>query len=205
MKELVHRSQELQEQILRNKALLQALTETTAEVLKGRVEIPDDQVYVFIPRVYRRPLFVPEIFMSAASDLAYRYPRPEPGPLDPWLVKVLDAHRFDIAAQAPSREGVNVDLREQITRDAELLATLSDSIAGILDEHGISLQADETYGFEAVTLRRPIFKVQASALPRSLMHRHAAHAQQWEAHLPRWYQGIPAPEMLVAMEQMRLT
>nr|MCU0296526.1 hypothetical protein [Candidatus Nanopelagicales bacterium] len=65
MKELTERSRELQDNILRNQALLRDLSERVAQVLKGQVELPEDTMYLFVPKVYRRPLFLPEVYMTA--------------------------------------------------------------------------------------------------------------------------------------------
>jgi hypothetical protein len=213
MKELTERSRELQETILRNQALLAELTERVAGVLKGRVDLPEDKVYVFVPKVYRRPIFLPEVFMAAVDQGVIEDRIGLAGPYDPWVIKVLDKQRiaFDIekAAAVASAE----DLRGQILADPALLAELSQAVADVLQTHGVTLAADETYAFEAVTLRRPIFTGEVSSLPlpipklrRALDRRFAAYAQQpGMAYIPRWFEGIPAAEMLAVLERMRLT
>jgi hypothetical protein len=215
MRELTKRSQELQDSILRNQALLGELSERIAQVLDGKVKMPEDQAYVFVPRVYRRPLFLPEIFMAAVDTDRFPFPRPEPGPYDPWIVKILDKERLAVSPVADPDPTPWKDLREQILADRVLFADLSDAIAETLEKHGIALDADETYAFEAVMGPKPLFSSQLSALPiplprprRGLHPGMAAHAhvqQQVGVHfVTPWDKGIPAPEILVALERLRL-
>jgi hypothetical protein len=212
MKELIHRSRQLQDSIMGNKALLGELCERIAQVLDGRVELPDDQTYVFVPRVYRRPLFLPEIFVAAQPLGTGPIPRPEPGPYDPWIVKILDRERLDIATAAGPDPTPWKDLREQIMADQALLAELSDAIAGVLGNHGVALAADETYAFEAVTAAKPRFSSQLAATPMQILRppratsRSMALFERYEQldFIPRWYEGVPAPELLAALETQRL-
>lgn len=213
MKELTERSRALQETILRSKALLAELTERVAGVLKGRVELPEDKVYVFVPKVYRRPIFLPEIFMAAVDRGVITDRIGLAGPYDPWVIRVLDKQRIAFEVEKAAAATSALDLREQILADPALLAELSQAVAEVLQTHGVTLAADETYAFEAVTLRRPIFAGEVSSLPlpipkprRALDRRFAAYAQQPEVdYIPRWFEGIPAPEMLAVLEQIRLT
>jgi len=215
MKELRERSRALQEAILRNKALLAELTERVAGVLKGKVEVPEDQVYVLVPKVYRRPIFLPEVFMAAVDQGEIDDRIGLVGPYDPWVVKILDKQRiaFHSVEKGNADDAYAADLREQILADPALFSELSHTVAGVLQEHGIALAPDETYAFDTVTLRRPIFEGEVSATPFPLPKpseasggRFAAYRRRPELELmPRWFEGIPAPEMLVVLERMRLT
>jgi hypothetical protein len=213
MKELRERSRALQETILRNKALLAELSERVADVLKGRVELPEDQVYVLVPKVYRRPIFLPEVFIAAVDQGVIEDRIGMVGPHDPWVVKILDKQR--IAVQAVEKENAYAspaDLREQILADPALFAELSNTVAEVLQKHGVTLAADETYAFDALTLRRPIFAGEVSATPLPLPKppeasggRFAAYRRPQQVELmPPWFEGVPAPEMLVVLERMRL-
>lgn len=214
MRELTKRSRALQDSILRNQALLGELSERIAQVLDGRVELPQDQAYVFVPRVYRRPLFLPEIFMAAVDTDRFPFPRPMPGPYDPWIVKILDKERLTLSQVAGPDPTPWKDLRAQILADRVLFADLSDAIAETLEKHGIALDADETYAFEAVMGAKPLFSSQLSATPlplpkprRGLHPGMAAHAQAQQVEVDfvtPWDKGIPAPEILVALERLRL-
>jgi hypothetical protein len=62
MKEKIEDSRELRDRILRDKELLRDLSEKIAEILKGKVEIEEDEAYTFVPFVYEKPVFAPEIF-----------------------------------------------------------------------------------------------------------------------------------------------
>lgn len=219
MKELTERSRELQDTILRNPSLLKDLSERVAELLKGKVELPEDSVYLFMPKVYRRPLFLPEVYMMAV-DLdrlphgPWPKPGPFPGPLDPWLVHLLEKARIKDAPIPVSHAAKQADptpepageLHQQILANPTLFVTLSEGIAEVLARHGVSLGQDETYAFEAVTLRRPVFGGEL-ATPVIPLPPPRATLAPWAAtpiHLPRWYQGIPPVEMLVALERLRL-
>lgn len=215
MQELTERSQALQDAILHNPALLADLVERIAKVLKGKIELPEGSTYLFTPRVYRRPSFLPEIYMQPAADLTIPQPIPFPGPLDPWLVKILERHRLnggELPQPAKPDPTPWQGLNAQILANPALLGALSTAIAEVLERHGQKLAADETYAFEAVTLEKPIFgglaaeyqpgKVPATA--RALAQEKAT-APETELRLyKRWWQGIPAPELLNALENARL-
>ena len=62
MKENLRNSSELRDRIIRDKELLRDLSEKIAEILKGKVEIGEDETYTFVPFVYEKPIFAPEIF-----------------------------------------------------------------------------------------------------------------------------------------------
>ncbi len=62
MKEKIEDSRELRDRILRDKELLRDLSEKIGEILKGKVEIGEDEAYTFVPFVYEKPVFAPEIF-----------------------------------------------------------------------------------------------------------------------------------------------
>jgi hypothetical protein len=216
VRELTERSQALQDAILNSPALLAELVERIAKGLKGKIELPEGSTYLFTPKVYRRPAFLPEIYIQASAELTIP-PIPFPGPLDPWLVKILERQRLvsvDDAHAGKPTAGAFKDLNTQILASPALLGELSTAIAEVLERHGIKLAADETYAFEAVALEKPIFgglaaEYQPARMPataRALAQVPAA-ALAPTAELPlfkRWWQGIPAPEFLIALEKTRL-
>jgi hypothetical protein len=150
MKELVNRSQEFQESILRNPALLKELSERIAEIL-------DEQ------------------------RIAYKDPTPEPAG----------------------------DLRRQILQNPELFAELSQAIGEVLKHHGLTLAKGETFGFLPAMKTKPIFIGEVMTplipLPPPKTKRWDGY-HQWEQfpEIRRWFDGIPAPEVLVAIEKQRI-
>jgi len=211
MKELKERSRALAETVLRDPALLKELSERIHQVLKEKVDLPEDQVYCFVPRVYRRPLFLPEVFIAAAEQADIFDPGVFPGPMDPWIVKVLDAQRLSPGeATGPTPEPARA-LRDQIISDQALLGELSQAISEVLAAHGVSLNDDETFAFEARTLRQPLFTSQMSSLPLPIpgpsalrVRRMSDYGRHQTAYLPPWFEGVPPPEMLAVLERMRL-
>jgi hypothetical protein len=211
MKELKERSRALAETISRDPALLGELSERIHQVLKDKVSLPEDQVYCFVPRVYRRPLFLPEVFVAAAEEAHVIDPGVFPGPLDPWVVTILDAQRLAGGeAMKPQPVPWHV-LRDQILADQALLGELSQAISKVLAAHGVTLNADETFAFEARTLRRPLFASQVSSLPLPIpgpgtprVPRTVDIGRYQTAFLPPWFEGVPPPEMLALLERTRL-
>lgn len=207
MKELTERSQALQDTILHNPALLAELVKRVADVLRGKVQLPEGSTYLFTPKVFRRPSFLPEIFMQPATEATIPRPVPLPGPMDPWLVKILERQRLVSGEEAKPDPTPWKDLNAQILGSPALLGELSTAIAEVLERHAIKLAADETYAFEAVTLERPIFGGLAAEYQPSRIAATGLAAEAQATNRPpvwRWWQGIPAPELLVALDQLRL-
>ena len=165
MRELTERSLELRDTILRNRALLKDLTDRVAEVLAGKVELPEGTTYVFVPRVYRRPIFLPEIYVAATEQGVIRDRFGLAGPYDPWIVEILNQDRLELARKTDPTPQPIKELRAQILGNPELLKGLSTAIAEVLDHHGVVLGAEETYGFDAVSVEQPVFAGQVSATP----------------------------------------
>ncbi|MCW3129423.1 MAG: hypothetical protein N2V75_04920 [Methanophagales archaeon] len=96
----------LREQILGNRALLKELSVGISKVLiQHGVAFETDETYAFLPVVFKKPVFTPEpvswktigIRAFAVAALIEKYeilPRPLPGPLDPWLLNVLEEYRI---------------------------------------------------------------------------------------------------------------
>ena len=227
MKEIRKRSEELQQTILGSPALLQALSDKVAAVLGDRVELPDNTTYVFVPKVYSRPTFWPEVY-ATGSKLEV-IPFGGAGPLDPEIAKIMDQERITYQAQQepdpePWKAGPDPTpwrsaLRKAILRSPELFMQLSESMTAVLAEHGVTFARDETFAFVPVLVKKPVFAGDMVAsptlpLPPPRLAAHlAVHAEWLHHHLDEYewefdpgviIDGIPAPEILVALEKMRL-
>ncbi|NCA70800.1 MAG: hypothetical protein EOM91_11965 [Sphingobacteriia bacterium] len=208
MQELTERSRALRDDILRNQALLRDLSERIAQILKGQVKLPENTLYLFVPKVYRRPVFLPEVYMTAIDPDLFPWPQPFPGPLDPWIVHILEKERLPIADnQVDPTPQPATPLQTQILSQPALFVALSEGIAEVLARHGVNLAADETYGFEAMTMPRPTFRGEAQSPTLALASQAHGQARRlaWEQmRIPRWFEGIPKPELLAELDRMRL-
>ena len=218
MKVISKRSEELQQAILGNPELLKALSEKIAEVLGERIALPENATYVFVPRVYRRPVFWPEVYVTAS--IRDYIPFGGAGPLDPHFALKLDKDR--IAHQIPTQlvrdsnplPAKVVNMRLEILRDPELFLPLSEGLAEVLAEHGISFAKDETFAFVPVVVKKPVFSGELAAVspkpepPQIVAHGmwHHYHADQAEFEFDPGViiDGVPAPEILQALEQQRI-
>lgn len=222
MKILQKRSKELQQSIVRNQDLLKDLSHIIDKMMSGRIELPDDKTYVFVPRVYSRPVFWPEIY--TAASIRERIPFGGAGPLDPQLAVLLDKDRISTARILdPTPEPAKTDLRTQILNDPKLFLQLSEALTEVLSKHDVSFEANETFAFIPVVVDKPMFKGQLAAgtpmpIPPSVQAMIMAERRLWEIHLTEELEfdfeiefdpgviidGIPAPEILVALEQVRI-
>jgi len=64
MEEKIEKSEVLRDRIIKDEKLLKDLSETISGILKGKVKLEDDETFAFVPLVYNRPVFMPEIFAS---------------------------------------------------------------------------------------------------------------------------------------------
>ena len=151
MKEKIERSEELRNNIIKNEKLLRDLSETISRILKGKVKLNDDETFAFVPLVYKKPVFMPEIFASVDS-IAKIPSFGIAGPLDPDILDVLEKFRVKYDDPVPI-----TSLREQILSNKVLLNELSIGILEVLREHGVSFESDETYAFMPVVFKKPIF------------------------------------------------
>lgn len=151
MKEKIERSEELRNSIIKNEKLLRDLSDTISRILKGKVKLKDDETFAFIPLVYNKPVFMPEIFTS--EDRIAKIPSfGIAGPLDPDILDILEKFRVKYDEPVPV-----ISLREQILSNKALLNELSISISEVLKEHGVTFERDETYAFMPVVFKKPIF------------------------------------------------
>jgi len=129
---------------------LRDLSETISGILKGKVKLEEDETYAFVPLVYKKPTFSPEIFTSAVP--IEKIPFGGAGPLDPDILVVLEKFRLRNDDPVPIRS-----LRKQILGNRALLKELSEGIFRVLTEHGVAFETDETYAFMPVVFKKPVF------------------------------------------------
>ena len=218
MKEKIEDSRELRDRILRDTELLRDLSEKVAGILKGKVEIGEDEAYTFVPLVNKKSAFAPEIFAG---------PRAEVGPwwwcrywpicgLPPVeFLKVIEKYRI---TEKTSQSGMT--LREQILSNKALLQELSEAVSSALNAHGVAISEDVMYVFSPVVYKKPTFAhemfkdvtpaafadmVAADPTPQpaiaSATALRASESVSWRIVTP--IDGIPAPELLYAMDMFR--
>ena len=151
MEEKIERSEELRDRIIKDEKLLRDLSETISGILKGKVKLEEDETFAFVPLVYKKPIFAPEIFTS--EDAIEKIPSfGIAGPYDPDILVVLERYRIRDDDPVPIKS-----LREQILGNRALLKELSDGISKVLMQHGVAFETDETYAFLPVVFRKPVF------------------------------------------------
>jgi hypothetical protein len=151
MEEKIERSEELRDRIIKDEKLLRDLSETISGILKGKVKLEDDETFAFVPLVYNRPVFMPEIFIS--EDAIEKIPSfGIAGPLDPDILGVLEKFRVRDDDPVPI-----TTLREQILSNKMLLKELSVGISKVLRAHGVAFENDETYAFLPIVFNKPVF------------------------------------------------
>ena len=217
MKMIPKRSEELRQSILGSPALLKALSEKVADVLGDSVALPENTTYVFVPRVYSRPTFWPEVY--ATASVRERIPFGGAGPLDPEIAKVMDQERITYQSkEEPDPEPWRSRLRKEILRSPQLFMQLSQVMAKVLAEHGITFARDETFAFVPVLVKKPVFagelatptiplpppRLAAMFSVHSWWERHHAEEFEWEFDPGVIIDGIPAPEILLALEKQRI-
>ena len=223
MKVLPERSEELQQAIVRNQELLKNLSNRIAEVLKKNgIKLADDYTYVFVPQVYRKPVFRPEIYI-ASSSLKPFPPIGVAGPLDPQFAVIINNDRIRTVTtkKDPTPEPALPSLRKDILKNPDLFLALSESIAEIFSHHNIKFNTDETFAFIPLVVKRPLFEGQLAAddpvpvtsahsLVTAVIDNPWAQLQvdsfDWDSVFDPGViiNGIPAPEILVALERQRI-
>jgi len=151
MEEKIERSEELRDRIIKDEKLLRDLSETISGILKGNVKLEEDETFAFVPLVYKKPNFAPEIFTSAVS--IEKIPFGGAGPLDPDILGVLEKYRV----KDDEHLSVGKSLREQILSNKAVLKELSVGISKVLTAHDVAFENDETYAFLPVVFKRPVF------------------------------------------------
>jgi len=228
MKEKIENSRELRDRILSDEKLLRDLSERFAEILKGKVEIREDEAYTFVPLVYKKLVFAPEIFVGPVGRMEsavvswpwWPWP-PVPFPGIP-LPDILDAlEKYRISELTPES---GMPLGEQILGNKELLRELSETVSSVLKEHGVVISEDVMYVFSPIVYKKPIFahemfmSVSPSkfapmvfADPFKAIPINIPEPARWlwnsavytsPIPLPTPIDGIPAPELLYALEKL---
>lgn len=159
MEEKIKRSEEIRYRINNDEKLLKVLSKTISKILKGKVEIADDETFAFVPLVYKKPVFTPEAFTTNVA--IGRIPFGGAGPLDPDILVVLENFRVMDSNPLPADT-----LREQILSNRALMKDLSEGISEVLREHDVKFEADETYAFLPIVLKKAIFGPELFISPR---------------------------------------
>ncbi|MHC1623756.1 MAG: hypothetical protein ACXQTR_04110 [Candidatus Methanospirareceae archaeon] len=159
MEEKIKRSEELRYRINNDGKLLKVLSKTISKILKGKVDIADDETFAFVPIVYKKPVFAPEAFTTNVA--IGRIPFGGAGPLDPDILVVLENFRVMDSNPIPADT-----LREQILGNRALMKDLSEGISEVLREHDVKFEADETYAFLPIVLKKAIFGPELFISPR---------------------------------------
>ncbi len=225
MKENLRNSSELRDRIIRDKELLRDLSEKIAKILEGKVEIGEDETYTFVPFVYEKPIFAPEIFAGPVRRVGETESSPQWQCWWPWwwiglpapeILRHLEKYRVTELTPEP-----DMPLGEQIIRNKELLGELSEAVSTVLKEHGVVISEDVTYIFSPVVYKKPTFvhemfmrvnqskfeaMVFADPTPepaRRLLWASAVYSPVIPLPPPMPIDGIPAPELLYALEKFR--
>jgi len=156
MQEKSKRSEELRDRIIKDEKLLRDLSETISGILKGKVKLEEDETFAFVPLVYKKPVFAPEIFISESTSPIEKIPSfGIAGPYDPDILNVLEKYRLRADDPVPIKS-----LREQILGNRALLKELSEGISKVLMQHGVAFETDETYAFLPVVFKKPVFTLE---------------------------------------------
>lgn len=221
MREKIEDSRELRDRILRDKELLRDLSEKIAEILKGKVELGEDEAYTFVPFVYEKPVFAPEIFAGPVRRVGktelppWWWPWWWKGLPAPEILQHLEKYRVTESTAEP-----DMPLGEQILGNKELLHELSETVSSVLKEHGVAISEDVTYVFSPIVYKKPTFAhemfmdvtpsqfaatIAADPTPEpaiaSAIVLKASESASIGIVTP--IDGIPAPELLYALDKLR--
>ncbi|MHC1623757.1 MAG: hypothetical protein ACXQTR_04115 [Candidatus Methanospirareceae archaeon] len=231
MREKIETSKELRDRIIRDEILQRDLSEKVAEILNGKVKIEEDEAYTFVPIVYEKPVFAPEILAGPANVAASRmyaigskYSHGWPwwwpwwiGLPAPEFLRILEELR--LWENDPTPEPA-IPLGEQIVRNRDLLRDLAEGVSEILTKHGVVVSEDVMYVFSPMVYKRPIFAHElftgvhaAEFAPETLAGPTPQPSAEVAAKLLAveriaipWHDigpidGIPAPEIFYALEK----
>jgi len=231
MREKIETSKELRDRIIRDEILQRDLSEKVAEILNGKVKIEEDEAYTFVPIVYEKPVFAPEILAGPANVAASRmyairskyshgWPRWWPwwiGLPAPEFLRILEELRLWETDPTPEPA---IPLGEQIVRNRDLLRDLAEGVSEILTKHGVVVSEDVMYVFSPMVYKRPIFahelfmgvyasefapEILAGPTPEPSAEAAVKLLAAERTAIP-WHDigpidGIPAPEIFYALEQ----
>lgn len=223
MKEKIENSEELRDRILRDEKLLSDLSEKISEILNGKVEIGEDEAYTFVPFVFKKPIFAPEVLLGPNmldnDRLSWWWwvglPVPE-------LLEALEQYRVNELTPKPG-----MPLAKQIIGNKELFRELSECVSSVLKEHGVVISEDVMYVFSPIVYKKPIFapEMLMSVIPSQFVTNVSGdQIKVLPIPLPgqaKWFlasevytpsipmpppkpvDGIPAPELLHALDRFR--
>lgn len=224
MNEKIENSEELRDRIVRDEKLLKDLSEKISEILHGNVEIGEDEAYTFVPFVFKKPVFAPEVLLG-------------PNMLDndrlPWwwweglpvpeLLEALEQYRLNEFTPKP-----DMPLQKQIIGNRELFRELSECVSNVLKEHGVVISEDVTYVFSPIVYKKPIFapemlmcvipsqfvtimsadQIKATPIPLPGPAKWLMASEVYSPVIPlpppTPVDGIPVPELLYALDRFRL-
>lgn len=227
MKEKIEDSREFRGRILRDKKLLRDLSEKIAEILNGKVEIGKDEAYTFVPFVYEKTVFAPEIFAGPVRRVGkmelppWWWPWWWIGLPAPEILGILEKYR--VTELTPE---LDMSLGEQIISNKELLGELSEGVSSVLKEHGVAISEDVMYVFSPIVYKKPTFAHEMfmsvspskfapmvfadpfKAIPITVpeparwLWASAVYTPLIPLPPPTPIDGIPAPELLYALEKL---
>lgn len=146
---------------------------------------------------------------------------PFPGIPQPEFLRIIEKYRV---ISDPKPEPA-MPLREQVLRNKELLMELSEAVSSVLNEHGVAISEDVMHVFSPIVYKKPIFAHEMFMSMQSSKFTPVVFTHPLEAipiHIPelaRWLwasavytptipippptpiDGIPAPELLYALEK----
>jgi hypothetical protein len=224
MKEKIENSEELRDRIVRDEKLLSDLSEKISEILHGKVEIGEDEAYTFVPFVFKKPVFAPEVLLGPnmldTKHLSWWWwaglPVPE-------LLEALEQYRLNELTPEPG-----MPLAKQIIGNKELFRELSECVSSVLKEHGVVISEDVMYVFSPIVYKKPIFapemlmsvipsqfltimsgdQIKATPLPLPGPAKWLLASEVYTPVIPlpppTPVDGIPAPELLYALDRFRL-
>jgi hypothetical protein len=223
MKEKIENSEELRDRIVRDEKLLSDLSEKISELLHGKVEIGEDEAYTFVPFVFKKPVFAPEVLLGPSmldNDHLWWWwvglPVPE-------LLEALEQYRVNEFTPKPG-----MPLAKQIIGNRELFHELSECVSSVLNEHGVVISEDVMYVFSPIVYKKPIFapemlmsvtpsqfvtimsgdQIKATPIsipgPAKWVLASEVYSPVIPLPPPTPIDGIPAPELLYALDRFRL-
>ena len=216
MREKIETSKELRDRIVRDERLQRDLSEKVAEILKERVKIGEGAAYTFVPIVYEKLVFAPEMLAGPANVAASRmyatglkYQHRWPwwiGLPAPEFLHILEKLRLRETNPTPE---LSIPLGEQIVRNTDLLRDLAEGVSEILNKHGVVVSEDVMYIFSPMVYKKPIFVhelfmgVHVSEFAPEMLAATKLLAVEstsmWPIVGP--IDGIPAPEIFCALEK----
>jgi hypothetical protein len=252
----IKKSEEIKRSIAKDKELMSKLGETIDSVLKKNGVKLGNMSYVFEPRVFTlRPNEIADVMVAGKNamlkDLIVEIQEkgitaeaiidsvvltkclPECGIISPEMLHVLDRIRVVNKLDDDPVPIINTSdlLMRKIVGNQQLLTELSESVFGILEEHGIKFEKNEGCVFTPCVFEKPVYAQKVSIADKAMI---SGFGPQIYAdptpepaivkikpfpgiiidaprlppipgiiRPPWWWIGIPAPEMLRCLDILR--